>query len=282
MPGTGRHLLWTAALLPASLWPAMGAAQCASPLAKPCPEIAYQTVTIPIRVYKPQVQQKTVTVVREEVETRLVSRLVTELVPEVRVHTETYTECTPAWEEVAEEVTVLVPETEIREGVRTFAVPAMSTETRKLRRDAGRWVCESVVDRHGCRRTRTEWMPKIVCEDQPIALCKLGVVSEPCRYEATTYKPKSRTVTRRICKPVYETKTREIPYTVCVPRQVERQCAETICRPVVEEQVVNCLVTVAETQHREILVPICPSVTHETVRPESDDPDSDIRHCRSY
>jgi hypothetical protein len=176
----------------------------------------------------------------------------------------------------------MVPETEVRDGVRSLAVPTMASETRTVCRDAGRWICESFVDHHGCRRTRTVWMPKLVWEEQPIALCKMGVVTEPCRDLVVVCKPETRTVTHRVYKPVYETKTRDVTYTVCVLKQVEQEVAETICLAVAEEQVVNCLVTVSETEQREVLVPVCATLPQEAQNSDVKCQNSGARRCRSY
>ena len=67
-------------------------------------------------------------------------------------------------------------------------------------------------------------------------------------------QPETRTITQRVCRPVVETKTREVTRTVCVEKLVEREFTEVVWRRVAEEQVVHFLVPAATTEERELLV----------------------------
>ena len=48
------------------------------------------------------------------------------------------------------------------------------------------------------------------------------------------YETKTKEICYTVCKPVYETKTREICYTVCKPvyETCEREVCYTVCKPV--------------------------------------------------
>jgi hypothetical protein len=52
-----------------------------------------------------------------------------------------------------------------------------------------------------------------------------------------------------------EERTREVAYTVLVPKEVERQFAHVVHKPVVEEKVVTFTEMVPETVERTVQVP---------------------------
>ena len=218
------------------------------------PRIAYRMEQVPVVALQPTVAQKTVTVVRDVPEERTVTRLVPVIVPEEQTVTETYEECRLVEEEVDREVVVWQPHAEIQEGTRTTSRPVLVEQTRTILKDVGGWGVRQWVDAHGCRRTCRVWMPKLALEQIALTIPELETVETPFRDEAVVLKPETKTITERGCRPVVETKTREVTRTVCVEKLVEREGTEVTWRRVAEEQVVNYLVPELINEQRELLM----------------------------
>ena len=218
------------------------------------PRISYEIKQVAVVALQPTVAQKTVTLVRDVPEVRNVKRLLPVLVPEEQTVTETYEECRLIEEEVNREVVVWQPHAEIQEGTRTISRPVMTPESRTILKDVGGWSEKRWVDAHGCRRTCRVWKPKIVEEPVALTLPKLEAVQVPYREDAVVLKPETKTVTERVCRPVVETKTREVTHTVCAEKLVERECTEVTWRCVAEEQVVNYLVPQTATEQLQLPV----------------------------
>ncbi|HEX5106095.1 MAG TPA: hypothetical protein VFV87_19885 [Pirellulaceae bacterium] len=231
------------------------------------PHISYKTVTVPVVVFKPQVQQKTITVQRAVPEQRQVTRMVPVMEPQVRTFTETIPICRMTYEDVPARIQVMVPHLETREGTRTVCKPVLVQESRTVCRDAGDWQDKTVIDAHGCRQVCRVWVPNIVQEQVPVTVCKMQLTEVPFRFQALVCRPEVKNVVRRVCKPLYETQTREVTCTICVPRLVEKQFIEVVCRYEPAEQVVNCVVPVAVTEQRQIQVPVCTLVQKEVTCP---------------
>jgi hypothetical protein len=217
------------------------------------PRIDYKTEQVPVVSLLPQVREKTVTVTRVVPQSRTVVRQVPVLVPEEQTRTETYTECRWVEEEVSREVTVMQPHVEVRDTVRTTSRPVLAQETRRVSKDAGRWEAKRWTDAHGCVRCCRVWTPRIVEEEITLTFPALETVETPVQEEVVVYQPETRTVTERICRPIVETKTREVTCTVCVEKLVEQEFNEVTWRTETEEQVVNYLVPEIVTEERELL-----------------------------
>ena len=251
-------LCWAAGLT-ASLPPASGAEPGATCVPRNgtqivlVPRIDYKMAQVPVLALQPRVVPTTVTIVRDVPEVQTVTRQVVVLVPEERTRTETYTECRMVEEEVSREVTVMQPHLEEREAVRVTSRPILAQESRTISRDAGGWEMQRRTDAHGCVRVCRVWVPRIVLEEIAIDVLKLETALTPVREAVVTWQPETKTITERICRPVVETKTREVTETVCVEKLVERECQTVVWRREAEEQVVNMLVPVAVTEERALL-----------------------------
>jgi hypothetical protein len=217
------------------------------------PRIDYKMARVPVVGLQPQVREKTVTVVRVVPEFQTVVRQVPVLVEEERTRTETYTECRLVEEEVSREVVVMHPRVEVRETVRGTSRPVLVQETRTVSKDVGGWAVKRWTDAHGCVRSCRVWVPRIVEEEITLTLPVLEAVETPVQEEVVVFEPETKTVTERICRPVVETKTRDVVYTVCVEKLVEREFTEVSWRQETEEQVVNYLVPELVTEERELL-----------------------------
>jgi hypothetical protein len=237
--------------------------QCAEPMAS-CeplavtktvlvPRIAYRQARVRVVALQPQVREKTEVVTRVVPESRTVVRQVAVLVPEEETRTETYTECRWVEEEVSREVTVMQPHVEVRDTVRTTSRPVLAQETRTVSKDVGRWEVKRWTDAHGCVRMCRVWAPRIVEEEITLTFPALETVETPVQEEVVVFEPETKTITERICRPVMETKTREVTYTVCVEKLVEQECNEVTWRTESEEQVVNYLVPEIVTEERALL-----------------------------
>ena len=217
------------------------------------PRIEYRTAQVPVVTLQPQVREKTVTVARVVPESRTVVRQVPVLVEEERTRTETYTECRLVEEEVTREVTVMQPHVEIRDSVHTTSRPVLIQETRTVSKDVGGWEVKRWTDTHSCVRSCRVWVPRIVEEEITLTLPALEAVETPVQEEVVVFEPETKTITERVCRPVVETKTRDVAYTVCVEKLVEREFTEVSWRQETEEQVVNYLVPELVTEERELL-----------------------------
>lgn len=245
--------------------PAMQApAAAAAPQVVTCtvmvPQVTYQTITVPQTVCTPEVRQQQVQVCRLVPETKMVSVVDTVMEPQTRTMTQPYTVCRMTVESVTRQVTVLVPQVETRQGTRTVCRPVATTEMQTFCRDMGSLQTQTYVDCCGCPHSCQVWVPNIVTEQRPITVYKPQYVAEPFTYQAVTCRPETRTITEQVSKPVYETQTREVSYTVGVPKQVERQVPQTTLRPVMESKTVNYTVMVPHQVQRQVTVPVCTMV----------------------
>ena len=68
--------------------------------------------------------------------------------------------------------------------------------------------------------------------------------------------PQQRTRTERIVEWTTEERTREVPYTEMVAKQVERQFEQVTMKPVTEEKVVTYIEQVPETVERQVQVAV--------------------------
>jgi hypothetical protein len=224
------------------------------------PHVSYKTMTVPCVAYRPEVRQATVNVPRRVAETNLVMCRQTVLVPEQRTKEVTFTACLMTYEDVTANITVMVPQTEVRQGTRTVCKPVQVQTTQTVCKDMGSWETKTFVDCCGCNRSYQCWVPNVVTEQVPVTVWKAQMVEEPYTYQVVTCRPEARQVTRRVPKPVYETMTRNVTHTVGVPKIVERQVPQTTFRCVVEQKVVNYTAMVATRAEKQVRVPVCTMV----------------------
>lgn len=227
------------------------------------PQLTWKTITVPDVVCRPETRQKEVTVCRMVPETTMRTCVETIMVPERRTSTVPYTACRMTYETVSRQVTVMVPQTEMRQGTRTVCKPVAVQSTRTVCRDLGGWTTQCYVDRCGCQQTCRVWAPNVVTEQVPVTVFRPQYSQEPYTYQVVTCRPEQRTITQQVAKPVYETKTREVTCLVPVPKQVQRQIPQTTFRPVTENRVVNYTVMVPHRVERQVQVPVCTLVAKQ-------------------
>ena len=189
------------------------------------PQTSFKTITVPDVICRPETRQQNVTVCRMVPETQMVNVTQQIVVPERRTATQPYTVCRMTYESVARQFTVMVPQTETRQGTRTVCKPIAVQEMQPVCKDMGQWTTQSFVDCCGCTQTCQVYVPNIVQEQVPVTVYKPQFVEEAFTYQVVTCRPEQRTVTEQVAKPVYETQTREVSYVVPVAKQIEAPSA---------------------------------------------------------
>jgi hypothetical protein len=114
------------------------------------------------------------------------------------------------------------------------------------------------------------WVPEVIKKQVPVTTWRPEYTQVPFEYPVHLTRLESRPITRTVARPRFETKEREIHYTVPVTTYVEREVPRTVCRPVVEEQVVHYTDYVSTPVERTITVPVCtlvPKTITYTIRP---------------
>jgi hypothetical protein len=221
------------------------------------PQTTYKTITVQGLACKPELRQATIMACRLVPETTMVNCLKTVMEPQRRTWTESYTACRMTFETAQQQVTVMVPHRELRQGVRTVCKPVATQVMQTVCKDLGQWTTKSYVDTCGCPQTCQVWLPNIVTEQVPVTVWKPHFVEEPFQYDEIVCKPEVRNVTVQIPKPIYETKTREVSCVVPVCKQVEAQVPRTTYRKVTEPKVVNYTAMVQVPVTRQVQVPVC-------------------------
>ena len=219
------------------------------------PEKYYEMQSVPVTVCRPEVREETVTVMRRVNEVRPVRLVSTIKESRTEMRTVTYPVRIPTWRTITRQVPVMVPHTEMRQGVRTVAKPVSETVVQTVCRDVGRYECRSYTDCCGCVHTCRIWVPQTVTEQVPVTVCRIECEQVPYEYPVTVCRPELRTVHQRVCDVHVEMRTTQVPHTYCVPRQVERVVNETDFRCVPDKQVVRRTVMVPHTEMRQ--VPVC-------------------------
>jgi hypothetical protein len=241
--------------------PACGCVQCAPPQLVTqtvmVPQVAYKTITVQAMACKPEVRQATVMACRLVPETNLVNCQKTVVEWQRRSWTENYTACRMTYETAQQQVTVMVPHRELRQGVRTVCKPVAAQVMQTICKDVGQWTAKSYVDCNGCTQNCQVWQPNIVTEQVPVTIYQPRFVEEPYQYDEIVCRPEVRNVTMQIPKPVYEAKTREVSCAVPVCRQVPVQVPVTTYRKVAEPKVVNYTALVPVPVTKQVQVPVC-------------------------
>ena len=204
----------------------------------PLPHDRHGNPRVTVTECRPEVRQRKVTVCQQVPETKAVQRTCTIMVPETRKRTEKYTVCKPVMREETREYTVMVPHTETRQGTRQVCKMVPVKEKRIVCEDQGHWeqrACKIACARLRLRtccpvRTFCCWVPKIVQKEVEVTCCKPQMVTEPCSYKVTVCKPEKRTCKVQVCDYKQEEATREVCYTVCVPKTITRTEQVTTCK----------------------------------------------------
>ena len=99
-------------------------------------------------------------------------------------------------------------------------------------------------------------------EQVDVTVQKPQVTDEPYTYSVVVCKPETRTRTVNVCNYVNEQLSRDVSYTVCVPKQEE----VTVNRPKMFEEPYNYTVTVCKPETRTRTVNVCSYVSEQLRR----------------
>ena len=214
-------------------------------------------------VCKPVQVETTVPVCRRVVETKTIERHVTVWKPITEMKEVTYQVAIPEWTEVERPQTICVPKQVECQGTRTVCQRVPVQTTRTVCRDAGHWEC--TVDR--CGRPRKVWCSNIVTEEVPVTCWTTKLVEVPYKYYRTVYETKQVTRKYRVCNYRYETRSKQVPVTRCIPETITKKVQVPVYRTVVEQKKVVCTKWVQETVEREVEVWVCKMVPCSEAKP---------------
>ncbi len=255
------------------------------PIQAPQPQVVTKTIMVPHVEYRSKVvidyvstpvpRQRVVHVTRMVPETTMVMRQFPVVTPQPRTRIETYRVCHMEYEEVADTITVCVPYTEMRQGVRTVCNMVKEVVMHTVTEEGGHWedapsagpvqkgMEQAPLQKgpiQGPIQKGRVWVPEVIKKQVPVVHYRPEYTQVPYEYPVHLTRLESRPITRTVARPRYETKEREIHYTVPVTTYVEREVPRTVCRPVVEEKVVHYTDYVRTPVERQVTVPVCTMV----------------------
>jgi hypothetical protein len=232
-----------------------------------CPTTVMESRVVTVTECRPEVRQRKVMVCQQVPETKTVQRTCQIMVPETRKRTEKYMVCKPVMREETRQYTVMVPHTETRQGTRQVCKMVAVKEKRVVCEDQGHWeqrVCKMAccASAATCCPVRTYccWVPQVVQKETEVTCRKPVMVTEPCTYTVNVCKPEQRTCKVQVCDYTQEEATREVCYTVCVPKTITRTECVTTCKTVQVEKVCNYTVMVPHQVQKTVCVPVCKMV----------------------
>lgn len=246
--------------------------------------------------FRPEQRQRTYMVCRPIVETHDVQETCCVMVPEQRTCTVQCIVRKPVMRQVTQECLVDVPYQERCKGVRqvcqyvpvtethTIQVPETRTRTetytvcRPVMRqmevlDKGlgccaQSACDDVCKRLVCvwdtvREQRTCEVPYSVCVSKEVTVTvnKPQLVDVPFEYVVTRCRPERRTIAVNVCDYVDVPETRQVAYTVPVPKQVTVTRKVSCLKGMTQEPYTETFMVQAPYQiEREIQVAVCKMV----------------------
>lgn len=254
------------------------------------PQVTMETRKVMVTQCRPETRERTVTVYKQVAETKVVSQQRTIQVPEQRSRTETYYVSRPIYKDVKETYTVMVPHQETVQASRTVCKPYPVKMKRTVTVDQGQWEERQVAAKpvdcgscggcgtrgscNGCASTpdcattvtRKVWVPNLVEKTEFCTMMKYKNEEVPYEYTHTVCKPEQRSRTvRQYAGCEQEARTREVAYTVCVPKTQTREVPVTTYTCVPTEQKQTCTVMVPYTVEKEVQVPVCRMVAKTIV-----------------
>ncbi len=118
-------------------------------------------------------------------------------------------------------------------------------------------------------QTQKVWVSNFVDKIINVTVNRSQMVNEPYSYPVQVCRQETRTRTVNVCETVNEPRTREVPYTVCVPKQqsyvvnkpqmvdVPYSYDVTLTRPETRTRTVNVCEYVDEEQTRDVEYTVC-------------------------
>lgn len=245
----------------------------------------YRTITCTESRY--ETRTRTVTCCRKVPVVEQVPYTYTVNVPEKRTRVETYYVSVPVCTPQVRTYTVCVPYTEKRMGTRTVARKVQAVEARTCTRDMGHWEercvektmsasvscgkrswfaricgrghCDTCCD--CCPETvvckEKYWVPCPVPYTENVTVCKMECVQEPYEYCVTLYRNETRQETINVVTCAQEARTREVCFTVCVPKVMTGVRCVTSCKVEAYEVPQTYCVCVPCTVQKQVCCKAC-------------------------
>lgn len=215
---------------------------------------------------------------------------------ETRTRTVRYSVCKPVTKTRSVECTVMVPHEETRKTTRTVCRMVPVTVKRTICEDHGHWkevpcdtgcnkcssnvyrsAFQNVGFRHGHGRGRgccesscgdcaapccphKVWVPKMVNREVSCTVMRMKMEHVPSECTVVCYRPETRTRQVKTCHMVYEPRSREVTYKVCVPERKTgvRQVTSYRCEEVAKD--IRCTKMVSEVVRKQVPVQVCKMV----------------------
>ncbi len=235
-----------------------------------CPQWVTEMRRCLVTEYRREPRECTVTVCKRVPETKAVQRTCCVMVPEVRTRTEQCMTYKPVYREETREYTEMVPTVETRQATRTVCKWVAEKQKQTVCEDHGQWVeqtcgCGSCGDPCAPQCVRWTWVPKIVQKEVEVTCLKPVMVEEPYSYQVTVCRPVKKTYKVRVCEYQQVPTTREVRYTVYVPKEVTRTEYVTTWRCQQVQETRRYMVTVPYQVEKEVPVRVCKMVP-KTIR----------------
>lgn len=281
--------------------PAAPAVECETPLQttrRIVPRTTYKTVVKTIMVpqtvmetrdiqsveYRDEARERSVTVYEQVPETRQITTQHTVMVPETRQRTESYSIQVPFEREVPQTYSVEKIHTETRTGTRQICRCVPKTEMRTTV-TGGEVIKRSVESPNGGVKVQTVVVGGTKTQE-PVTVMRKQTVQQTYTYNVSV--PRTETHTRMLKQTDYrtETRTREVPEVVQVPKIESRTHNVTEMKSVPRQKTETYTERVPHVVTKQIQVPVTKTVAKQiteqvpvTTYDVIEEPVSDCVHC---
>jgi hypothetical protein len=239
------------------------------------PRTTYKTVTKTILVpqtvmetrdvrsveYRDEVRERSYTVYEQVPETRQVTTQHTVMVPETRQRTEAFTVQVPFEREVPQTYTVEKLHTETRTGTRQICRCVPKTEMRTTV-SGGEVIKRSVDSPNGGVKVQTVVVGGTKTQE-PVTVMRKQTVQQTYTYNVSV--PRSETLTRMVKQTDYrhETRTREVPEVIQVPKIETRTHNVTEMKSVPRQKTDTYTERVPHIVTKQIQIPVTKSIPQQ-------------------
>ncbi len=237
------------------------------------PVMTTETSKVCVTECKPETRTRKVTVCKMIQEQKVVPYEYCEWKQETKTRQETFQVSVPEWKDITTEVTVMVPTTEKRQGVRRVTKCVPTTQKQTVCEYGGHWEdrqvqvqtfvqgCDACGRPTCCPQMATcsqkVWIPEVVRKEIDVTVNKIVCEDQPYEFEVTICKPVKQNCTKKVCTFKCETRTRDVQYTVCTPEKKTGTRTVTFCKPVMAEKEETCTVMVPHKVEKEVQVNVC-------------------------
>lgn len=255
------------------------------------PQMTTETRTVCVTEYAREQREKTITVIERVPKQETVTRQITVMVPKQVTKTVSYQVCKPVFTEEEITYTQCVPHVVTKTGTRKVCKVMATQKTRTVTVDEGHWedapgstcdACESSANCNSCcprprlfRRCSTGcepthcgandcgsrvWVCKPVQKEVPYTCYERVWEDQPYSCQVVVMKPETKTRKVRKCNYTYETKTKNVTCTVCVPETQTKTCNVTRFECVPTKKTIRYTACVPHQVEKEVQVRVCKMV----------------------